>query len=150
MAPRNDGAQQQWRFLDSGGGYYRLQSRLSGKVLDVLDFSTANGGEVVQFEDRNGTNQQWRVTESGGYATLVNRNSSKALEVQGASTADAANVVQYDSWGGGGPTSSGSSSPWTRRAERAPVVVLLELQRRARRPEAGRHPTRAWPSRTSR
>ena len=98
--PRNDGAQQQWRFLDSGGGYYRLQSRLSGKVLDVLDFSTANGGEVVQFEDRNGTNQQWRVTESGGYATLVNRNSGKALEVQGASTADAANVVQYDSWGG--------------------------------------------------
>ena len=32
---RNDGAQQQWQFVDSGNGYYRLKSRLSGKVLDV-------------------------------------------------------------------------------------------------------------------
>ena len=41
---RNDGAQQQWQFVDSGGGYYRLKSRHSGKVLDVYNFSTANGG----------------------------------------------------------------------------------------------------------
>ncbi|MFV2085795.1 RICIN domain-containing protein, partial [Micromonospora sp. LOL_021] len=26
---RNDGNQQQWQFVDSGGGYYRLKSRLS-------------------------------------------------------------------------------------------------------------------------
>ena len=36
---RNDGAQQQWQFVDSGGGYYRLKSRLSSKVLDVYQLS---------------------------------------------------------------------------------------------------------------
>ena len=42
---RNDGAWQQWQFVDSGGGYYRLRSRHSGKVLDVHDSSTADGAE---------------------------------------------------------------------------------------------------------
>src|SRR5690606_3986909 len=32
---RNDGAWQQWQFVDSGGGYYRLRSRHSGKVVDI-------------------------------------------------------------------------------------------------------------------
>ncbi|MEV0162012.1 RICIN domain-containing protein, partial [Nonomuraea fuscirosea] len=36
---RNNGNQQQWQFVDSGGGYYRVKSRHSGKVLDVSGFS---------------------------------------------------------------------------------------------------------------
>ncbi|MFI6787995.1 non-reducing end alpha-L-arabinofuranosidase family hydrolase [Nonomuraea sp. NPDC050383] len=98
---RNDGNQQQWQFVDSGGGYYRLKSRHSGKVLDVYNFSTANGGAIVQWADGNGTNQQWKLSDSdSGYVRFINRNSNKALEVQGASTADGANIVQYDDWGG--------------------------------------------------
>jgi beta-xylosidase len=98
---RNDGAHQQWQFVDSGGGYYRLKSRHSGKVLDVYDFSTANGAAIVQWADGNGTNQQFRLADSpDGHVRLLNRNSGKAVEVQGASTADGANVVQYDDWGG--------------------------------------------------
>jgi hypothetical protein len=98
---RNDQSQQQWRFVDSGGGYYRIVSRLSGKVLDVQNHSTANGGAVVQWADQNATNQQWRLADSpDGYVRLIARHSNKALEVQGASTADNANVVQYDDWGG--------------------------------------------------
>ncbi|SNT33885.1 Ricin-type beta-trefoil lectin domain-like [Streptosporangium subroseum] len=99
---RNNGNQQQWQFVDSGGGYYRVKSRPSGKVLDVNNFSTANGGTIVQWADLNGTNQQWRLADSdSGYVRLINRNSNKALEVQGASIADGANIVQYDDWGGG-------------------------------------------------
>src|SRR5688572_13203569 len=30
---RSDSAWQQWQFVDSGGGYYRIKSRHSGKVL---------------------------------------------------------------------------------------------------------------------
>ncbi|MFD7247728.1 non-reducing end alpha-L-arabinofuranosidase family hydrolase [Streptomyces massasporeus] len=98
---RNDQKQQQWRFVDSGGGYYRIESRHSGKVLDVHNWSTANGGSIVQWTDLNATNQQWRLADSSdGYVRLVSRRSNKALEVQGASTADNANVVQYDDWGG--------------------------------------------------
>ncbi|MEV4141002.1 endo-1,4-beta-xylanase [Dactylosporangium sp. NPDC049742] len=98
---RTSGANQQWQFVDSGGGYYRIRSKHSGKVLDVSNFSTADGGTVVQWADLNGTNQQWRLADSGsGYVRLINRNSGKALEVQGASTADGGNVVQYSDWGG--------------------------------------------------
>ncbi|MEU8709644.1 non-reducing end alpha-L-arabinofuranosidase family hydrolase [Streptomyces sp. NPDC048565] len=98
---RNDQAQQQWQFVDSGGGYYRLRSRHSGKVLDVHNWSTANGGSIVQWTDLNATNQQWRLTDSSdGYVRFISRHSGKALEVQGASTADNANTVQYDDWGG--------------------------------------------------
>jgi hypothetical protein len=98
---RHDGNNQQWQFVDSGGGYYRIRSRHSNKVLDVYNWSTANGGAIVQWADHNGNNQQWRVaTSSGGYVRFISRHSNKALEVQGASTADGANIVQYDDWGG--------------------------------------------------
>ncbi|GAA4409594.1 endo-1,4-beta-xylanase [Actinokineospora soli] len=98
---RNGGTNQQWQFVDAGGGYYRVRSQLSGKVLDVSGGSTANGADVVQWTDHGGANQQWRVASSpDGYLRLINRNSGKALEVQAAGTADGADVVQYDDWGG--------------------------------------------------
>ncbi|WP_197043367.1 RICIN domain-containing protein, partial [Saccharothrix sp. NRRL B-16314] len=94
---RNDGAWQQWQFVDSGGGYYRLKSRHSGKVLDVAESSTANGANVVQWTDNNGANQQFRPVDSAdGYVRLVNRNSGKALDVWERSTADGARISQYD------------------------------------------------------
>lgn len=98
---RNDGAWQQWQFVDSGGGYYRLKSRHSGKVLDVFNWSTADGAAIVQWTDTNGANQQFRLSDSvGGYVRLINRHSNKVVEVQGASTADGASVVQYFDWNG--------------------------------------------------
>ncbi|WP_405691680.1 non-reducing end alpha-L-arabinofuranosidase family hydrolase [Streptomyces sp. NBC_01185] len=98
---RNDQIQQQWQFVDSGGGYYRIKSRHSGKALDVYNWSTANGGSIVQWADLNAANQQWRLADSSdGYVRFISRHSGKALEVQGASTADNANTVQYDDWGG--------------------------------------------------
>ncbi|MGW4465030.1 endo-1,4-beta-xylanase [Micromonospora sp. NPDC004704] len=98
---RNNGVNQQWQFVDSGGGYYRLKSRHSGKVLDVYNFSTSDSAPIVQWSDGNGTNQQFRLAESaGGYVRVINRNSGKAIEVQAASTADGGNIVQYTDWGG--------------------------------------------------
>ncbi len=98
---RHDGANQQWQFVDSGGGYYRLKSKSSGKVLEVGSWSTADGGKVQQWTDHNGTNQQFRLADSdGGHVRLLNRNSGKAVEVTGLSTADGAAVVQYGDWNG--------------------------------------------------
>ncbi|MFF0155586.1 RICIN domain-containing protein [Micromonospora sp. NPDC005203] len=98
---RNNGVNQQWQFVDSGDGFYRVKSRHSGKVLDVSGRSTADGGAIVQWSDNNGTNQQFRLADSdGGYVRLINRNSNKVMEVQGASTADGGNIVQYDDWNG--------------------------------------------------
>ncbi|MEE6309499.1 family 43 glycosylhydrolase [Plantactinospora veratri] len=122
---RNNGNQQQWQFVDSGGGYYRVKSRHSGKVLDVYNLSTANGANIVQWADGNGTNQQFRLADSdGGHVRLINRNSNRVVEVQDASTADGGNIVQYDDWnganqqwqlvrvdGGGNPTTPPPTTP---------------------------------------
>jgi arabinan endo-1,5-alpha-L-arabinosidase len=91
---RNDGAWQQWKFLDSGSGWYRLQSVHSGKVLDLP--TTADGVQLVQNTDRNDSRQQFRLADSaGGHVRLINRNSGKALETWEWSTADGAKVSQY-------------------------------------------------------
>jgi hypothetical protein len=96
---RHDGTNQQFQFVDSGDGYYRIKARHSGKVLDVSSWSTADGAAIHQWTDGNGANQQFRLADSdSGYVRLVNRNSGKAAEVQNASTADG--VVQYSDWGG--------------------------------------------------
>ncbi|GIG38253.1 family 43 glycosylhydrolase [Cellulomonas phragmiteti] len=98
---RGTAANQQWRFVDSGGGWYRVRSQHSGKVLDVHGWSTADAGRVVQWSDTNGANQQWRLQDTtDGYVSLVNRHSGKALEVQNASRDDNAEIVQYSAWGG--------------------------------------------------
>jgi beta-xylosidase len=92
---RHDGNNQQFQFVDSGGGYYRLRARHSSKVLDVFNWSTADGASIVQWTDHNGANQQFRLADStGGYVRLINRNSGKAADVQGGSTADGARIVQ--------------------------------------------------------
>src|SRR5690606_27845461 len=95
------GQNQQWQFVDSGGGYYRLRARHSGKVLDVYEWSTANGAPIVQRSDHNGNNQQWRLEDSpGGYVRLISRHSGKALEAPYGNTDDGAPIVQYEDWGG--------------------------------------------------
>ena len=95
------GQNQQFQFVDSGGGYYRLRARHSGKVLDVYNWSTADGADIIQWSDHGGANQQWRLVDSpDGYVRFINRHSGKALEVQGGSTQDGGRVVQYWDWGG--------------------------------------------------
>lgn len=97
---RTDATNQQFRFIDAGGGYYRIQSRHSGKVLGLQSQSTADGANVVQETDANATDQQWRVTESGGYATFVNRLSGKALDVWEWSATAGDRISQYTATGG--------------------------------------------------
>ena len=132
---RGDGAKQQWQFVDSGGGYYRLRSRHSGKVLDDYQWSTAENAQIVQWTDLNGTNQQFRLVSSdSGYVRLINRHSNKALSVQGASTANGANIVQttdsnsaYQQWQlvrlGGTTPPSGGTLPTTIRWSSSGVLA---------------------------
>jgi glycosyl hydrolase family 62/ricin-type beta-trefoil lectin protein len=98
---RSGGTNQQWQFVDSGGGYYRLRARHSNKVLDVANSSTADAATIHQWTDHNGTNQQFRLADStGGYVRLIARHSNKAVEIQNAATTDGARVVQFTDWGG--------------------------------------------------
>ncbi|HET9168726.1 MAG TPA: RICIN domain-containing protein [Actinospica sp.] len=98
---RNGGTNQQWHFIDAGGGYYRLQNRNSGKVLDDFKWSRTAGSEVGQWSDLNNANQQFRLADSsGGYERLVNRFSGMAVEVRNASTANGGGIDQFRDHGG--------------------------------------------------
>jgi len=98
---RTNANNQQFQFVDSGGGYYRIKAQHSGKVIDVSSWSTADSAAIHQWTDGNGANQQFRLADSdSGYVRLINRNSGKAVEVQNAATNDGGNVVQYSDWGG--------------------------------------------------
>lgn len=48
-----------------GKGCYKIQSRSSGKVLEVSNFSTSDGGTVDQWTWVNQTNEEWTITLVG-------------------------------------------------------------------------------------
>lgn len=106
---RHNGDNQQFQFVDSGGGYYRLRARHSGKALDVSGFSTADGATVQQWSDIHGSNQQFRLADAtNGDVRLVNRNSGKVVEVQNASTANGGEYLRLP-WRMGLLTQTGST-----------------------------------------
>ncbi|OLF14765.1 glycosyl hydrolase family 95 catalytic domain-containing protein [Actinophytocola xanthii] len=88
------GANQQFDFLDSGGGFYRVRARHSGLVLQVA--GTGTGADITQQPDTGATSQQWRVADHGGGAvSLVNRHSGMAMDVWSAATTDGARISQW-------------------------------------------------------
>ncbi|MFD8500688.1 endo-1,4-beta-xylanase [Amycolatopsis sp. NPDC059657] len=87
-------ANQQFDFLDSGGGYYRIRARHSGLVLQVA--GSTSGADITQQPDANTTSQQWQVIDQGGGAvSLVNRQSGLAMDVWEVSGADGARISQW-------------------------------------------------------
>jgi endo-1,4-beta-xylanase len=89
--PSNGGLNQQFDFLDSGDGYYRIRSRNSNLVLQTAN--TTAGSDVTQQSDTNATNQQWKVTDQGnGSYSITNRQSGLTLGTT--STADGAHITQ--------------------------------------------------------
>jgi glucose/arabinose dehydrogenase len=101
---RDDRTAQQWQFVGSGGGQYRIKSKHSAMVLGFP--STADRAGLVQSADTGRAGQQFRLADSaGGDVRLLNRASGKAVDVLGSSTADGARVVQL-------PDSGGASQRW--------------------------------------
>jgi hypothetical protein len=97
---------------DIGGGNQvtDIVSRVSGKCVDVLSGSTANGAEIIQYTCHGGTNQQWELRpNSSGYVQIVSQASGKCLDINGASTANGARAIQYT-------CGSGTNQQWQVRA----------------------------------
>ncbi|MDR7351239.1 hypothetical protein J2S68_002782 [Glycomyces algeriensis] len=91
----HSGANQQFDFVDAGGGYWRIRARHSGLVLQVSGIGT--GADITQQASSGATTQQWQVTDhGGGIVSLVNRASGLALDVWSASTADGARLSQWN------------------------------------------------------
>lgn len=80
---------------------YILRAQHSGKCLDVANWSTANGANILQWDCHGGANQRFRILDAGGgYWALQNVNSGKCIDVSGVSTAVGANIHQWDCVGG--------------------------------------------------
>ncbi|HYG36993.1 MAG TPA: RICIN domain-containing protein [Cytophagales bacterium] len=83
------------------GATYSVINVHSNKAMEVSNFSTANGGNVQQWDYVGGNSQKWRVTDVGGGAyNFININSGKCLDVADVSTANGGNLHQWDYVGG--------------------------------------------------
>ena len=92
---------QQWNItpVDSriGGdfSYFFISNVKNEAQLDILNWSTSNGGSIILYAGAKGTNEQWYFQYAGdGYYYIISRHSGLCLEVSGASTNENANVVQ--------------------------------------------------------
>lgn len=93
-----------------GGSGSTIVNQHSGKCLDVVNGSTANGAEVIQYTCGSGANQRWTLTDRGnGYYNVVSAQSGKCLDVTSASTADGATIKMYT-------CGSGTNQQFERRA----------------------------------
>ncbi len=82
-------------------GTFSIIARHSGKAVEVKGYSTANGGDVVQWTNSGGSNQKWNISDLGnGYYKIINVNSGLALDVSAGSTADGGDVIQWAYNGG--------------------------------------------------
>jgi alpha-L-fucosidase 2 len=95
----HSGSNQQFDFVDAGGGYWRIRARHSGHVLQVS--GTGTGADITQQPISAATSQQWSVTDHGnGTVSLINRHSGLAMDVWSQSTADGARISQWNATGG--------------------------------------------------
>ncbi|WP_425402691.1 RICIN domain-containing protein [Glycomyces tenuis] len=98
-----DDGSQEWS-LEEGtgsGASVSLVARHSGKCVDVVGASTADGAETAQYACHGKSNQDWNFRDLGnGYVEVTAAHSGKCLDVYGASTADDARVVQWSCTGG--------------------------------------------------
>lgn len=78
------------------GGIYKITCKVSGKVLDIADKSTAAGAKLQQWTNYETTNQQFKVEkQSDGYYKITAMHSGLVLDVPNSSTS---NSVQLQQW----------------------------------------------------
>jgi triacylglycerol lipase len=78
-------------------GYYKIQAKHSGKLMDISGASTSDSAQMIQYSANNAWNQVFHLQydEQDGYYRIVNTVSEKCLDVQGDSTANDADIIQY-------------------------------------------------------
>ncbi len=78
-------------------GYYKIQAKHSGKLMDISGASTSDSAQMIQYTDNGAWNQVFHLQydEQDGYYRIVNKLTEKCMDIQGASTANNADVIQY-------------------------------------------------------
>lgn len=85
---------------DISNGVYTIQSKVSGKLVEVASADDSDGANVSQWSDNGHDTQRWIITQrDDNYYSIINLNSAKAMEVYNFGTADGDNVSQWQYWG---------------------------------------------------
>lgn len=94
---KNNGNNQQWKFVLQSNGYYKIQNRNSGLYLDVTGGSTlATAAHLIQQSSSSGASQLWALQQtSSGRFEIINAATLQIADVNGGSTDNNARVIQY-------------------------------------------------------
>ncbi len=79
----------------TSGDVFTLKAVHSGKCVDVAGVSTADGGNVHQWDCHGLSNQQFRIEAASGGHTVVALHSGKCLDVYRAGMTSGTNVQQW-------------------------------------------------------
>jgi thiol-disulfide isomerase/thioredoxin len=84
LAKDNGSKAQHWTF-EKDGDHYKLVNRESGKVLDVENQSTQEGGAIIQWDDKEvgNDNQRWSWQGKDKARRLESKSSTLVLDVGG-------------------------------------------------------------------
>lgn len=87
------GANQIFRVLDAGDGYWMLQNVHSGKCLNVSGWGTNAGANIHQWDCHGGDNQRIKAASIGGAYHMAFRHSGLCIDVNNPN--NGANIYQY-------------------------------------------------------
>ena len=91
---------QQWRLVPVAGGFFKIVSLSSQKVLDAKG-SPTDDSQVIQSADTGAPSQQWRVLYAVlGYYKIVSRTTGKALDVFAPGATPPSRICQWADHGG--------------------------------------------------
>lgn len=91
----------QWKFIATSGGYYQINSVMSGKDAVVQSASTAAGAKIIQWSFGSSGDDQWLPqSNSDGSFTFVNLHSGLVLGDPGSSGSNGTQMDQEASNGG--------------------------------------------------
>lgn len=102
QANYNGNAKQQWEVQPAGSSvdgdysFYIIKSVSDGKFMDVLNFSTSSGGNIISYGSGTPTtNQQWYLEYAGdGYYYIRNRESALYMTLTANSKVQGININQ--------------------------------------------------------
>lgn len=85
---------QHWAFTPNDNGWYSIQARHSGKIVDSAGVQDQGEGvNVQQWSPERSLDQQWRIEPlADGTFRIVVRHSGKVLDLSGCGTKDGTNV----------------------------------------------------------
>ncbi len=83
----------------TSGNVYQIESKLSGKVMDVL--GSSNGSLLIQFDNWNNDNQKWQLNQdSEGYWGLIPQNATgRSMDVPSCSFSNGQQLNIWTTYG---------------------------------------------------